>query len=48
LKPSFAVTRRPGSLEFDRCNKAIKELKAKLAAKPVTIPPPPPYPDKAK
>ncbi len=30
----------------DQLNKAIEVIKAKLAANPVVIPPPPPYPDK--
>jgi hypothetical protein len=32
----------------DQLNKAIEEIKARLAAQPVTIPPPPPYPDKSR
>jgi tricorn protease len=51
VDPDIVVDNDPAR-EFagvdDQLNRAIEEIKTKLAAQPVTIPSPPPYPDKSK
>ena len=51
VEPDIVVDNDPAR-EFagidDQLNRAIEEIKKALAQKPVKIPQPPPYPDKAK